>query len=119
MLSSICYLRIFESIFHLKRFCKSTAEPIILVTQAHISWEKEGIMLRINELRENRAKAWEAAKNFLDTHQTENGTLSAEDAATYDRMEADVVNLGAEIARLERREALDAEMAKPDRKSVV
>ena len=113
MLSSICYLRIFESIFHLKRFCKSTAEPIILVTQAHISWEKEGIMLRINELRENRAKAWEAAKNFLDTHQTENGTLSAEDAATYDRMEADVVNLGAEIARLERREALDAEMAKP------
>ena len=70
-------------------------------------------MLRINELRENRAKAWEAAKNFLDTHQTENGTLSAEDAATYDRMEADVVNLGAEIARLERREALDAEMAKP------
>ena len=70
-------------------------------------------MLRINELRENRAKAWEAAKNFLDTHQTENGTLSAEDAATYDRMEADVVNLGAEIARLERREALDAELNRP------
>ena len=70
-------------------------------------------MLRINELRENRAKAWEAAKNFLDTHQTENGTLSAEDAATYDRMEADVVNLGAEIARLERREALDTELNRP------
>ena len=70
-------------------------------------------MLRINELRENRAKAWEAAKNFLDTHQTENGTLSAADAEQYDRMEAEVISLGSEIARLERREALDAEMAKP------
>ena len=65
-------------------------------------------MLKINELRENRAKAWEAAKNFLDTHQTEKGTLSAEDAATYDRMEAEVVSLGKEIGRMERREALDA-----------
>ncbi len=70
-------------------------------------------MLRINELRENRAKAWEAAKNFLDTHQTENGTLSSEDAATYDRMEAEVVSLGNEIARLERREALDTQLEKP------
>ena len=65
------------------------------------------------ELRENRAKAWEAAKNFLDTHQTEKGTLSAEDAATYDRMEAEVVSLGKEIGRMERREALDAEMNRP------
>ena len=70
-------------------------------------------MLKINELRENRAKAWEAAKNFLDTHQTEKGTLSAEDAATYDRMEAEVVSLGKEIGRMERREALDAEMNRP------
>ena len=70
-------------------------------------------MLKINELRENRAKEWEAAKNFLDTHQTEKGTLSAEDAATYDRMEAEVVSLGKEIGRMERREALDAEMNRP------
>ena len=70
-------------------------------------------MLKINELREDRAKAWEAAKNFLDTHQTEKGTLSAEDAATYDRMEAEVVSLGKEIGRMERREALDAEMNRP------
>ncbi len=70
-------------------------------------------MLRINELRENRAKAWEAAKNFLDTHQTGNGTLSAEDAAAYDRMEQEVVNLGKEIERLEHREALDVELNRP------
>ena len=67
----------------------------------------------INELRENRNRAWEAAKNFLDTHRTENGTLSAEDNATYERMEADVVNLGKEIERMERREAMDAEMNRP------
>ena len=36
----------------------------------------------INTLRENRSAAWEKAKTFLDTHRTENGTLSAEDAAT-------------------------------------
>jgi HK97 family phage major capsid protein len=67
----------------------------------------------VNELRENRARAWEQAKAFLDTHRTENGTLSAEDAATYDRMEADVVNLGKEIERLERCEAMEAELSRP------
>ena len=50
----------------------------------------------INTLRENRSAAWEKAKTFLDTHRTENGTLSAEDAATYDRMEAEVIALGKE-----------------------
>ena len=67
----------------------------------------------INELRENRARAWEQAKTFLDEHRTENGMLSAEDASTYDRMEADVVNLGKEIERMERREAMDAELSRP------
>ena len=98
------------SIFNLKRAqCRA-----IFCGPGRISREKRGIMLRrINELRENRAKAWEAAKNFLDTHQPENGTLSADDAATYDRMEAEVVNLGREIERLEHREALDAQMSLP------
>jgi HK97 family phage major capsid protein len=67
----------------------------------------------INTLRENRNRAWEQAKAFLDSHRTENGTLSAEDNATYERMEADVVNLGKEIERMERREAMDAELARP------
>ena len=67
----------------------------------------------INELRENRNHAWEQAKTFLDEHRQENGTLSAEDAQTYDRMETDVVNLGKEIERLERRDAMDAEMNRP------
>ncbi len=39
--------------------------------------------------------------------------LSAEDTATYDRMEEDVVNLGKEIERLEIHAAIDAELNKP------
>jgi HK97 family phage major capsid protein len=70
-------------------------------------------MSKILELREKRAKAWEAAKAFLDSKRGADGLVSAEDAATYDRMEADIVNLGKEIARLERQEALDAELNKP------
>ena len=39
--------------------------------------------------------------------------LSAEDAATYDKMEADVVNLGREVERLERQAAIDRELNQP------
>ena len=69
-------------------------------------------MSMILELKEKRAKAWEAAKAFLDSKRTDTGLLSAEDAAEYDRMEADVVSLGKEIDRLERQALLDAELAK-------
>lgn len=70
-------------------------------------------MNRIQELREKRAKAWDAAKAFLDAKRGTDGLLSAEDVATYDKMEADVVNLGKEIERLERQVALDEELNKP------
>lgn len=69
--------------------------------------------MTIQELREKRNTAWNAAKAFLESHRTEKGTLSAEDDATYTRMEQDIADLGKEIARLERREALDAELSKP------
>lgn len=69
-------------------------------------------MSKILEMKEKRAKTWEQAKAFLDAKQNENGMMSAEDAATYDRMEAEVVNLGKEIDRLERQAAIDAEMSK-------
>jgi len=70
-------------------------------------------MSKILELREKRAKAWEAAKAFLDSKRGADGLLSAEDVAAYEKMEADVVNLGKEIDRLERQQALDAELNKP------
>ncbi|MCC8086504.1 MAG: phage major capsid protein, partial [Clostridium sp.] len=70
-------------------------------------------MSRILELREKRAKAWEAAKAFLDTKRGNDGLLSAEDTGTYEKMEKDVVDLGKEIERLERAAALDAELSRP------
>ena len=69
--------------------------------------------MTISELREKRAKAWEAAKNFLESHRNDNGILSAEDDATYTRMEKEITDLGKEIARLERQEALENELKKP------
>jgi HK97 family phage major capsid protein len=69
-------------------------------------------MNKILELREKRAKAWDAAKAFLDAKRGNDGLISAEDTATYDKMEADVVNLGKEIDRLERQQALDLELSK-------
>ena len=69
--------------------------------------------MTILELREKRAKAWEAAKAFLDSHRTDKGVLSAEDDAAYSRMEQQITNLGKEISRMERLEALDAQMKEP------
>ena len=69
--------------------------------------------MTILELREKRNTAWNAAKTFLDSHRTEKGTLTAEDDATYSRMEQEIADLGKEITRLERQEALEAELNKP------
>ena len=74
--------------------------------------------MTIHELREKRAKAWEAAKAFLDAHRPDNGILSAEDDTVYSRMEQEITDLGKEIARLERQEALDAELNKPVNKPI-
>ena len=69
-------------------------------------------MSKILELREKRAKAWDAAKAFLDAKRGADGMLSEEDTAAYDKMEQDVMNLGKEIERLERQAAIDAELSK-------
>ena len=69
--------------------------------------------MTILELREKRAKAWEAAKAFLDSHRNDKGILSAEDDATYTKMEQEITDLGKEIARQERQEALEAELNRP------
>ena len=53
--------------------------------------------MTITELREKRAKLWNAMEGFLDTHRTENGVLSAEDDATYAKMETDLDALTNEI----------------------
>ena len=70
-------------------------------------------MSKINELRTQRAKAWEQTKAFLDSHRNEKGILSAEDTQTYERMEQEIVDLGHEIERQERMDAMEREMAAP------
>ena len=69
-------------------------------------------MSKLIEMRDKRAKAWDATKAFLETHRTERGTLSAEDDAIYNRMDKEIDEYTKEIARLERIEARDAELAK-------
>lgn len=68
--------------------------------------------MTIQELREKRAKAWDTARDFLDSKRQADGTLSEEDSKTYDAMEATIVNLGKEIQRMERQAEIEAEMAK-------
>ena len=75
--------------------------------------------MTINELRAKRSKAWEAAKAFLETHTGNNGILSAEDDATYSKMEKEIEDYGREIQRLERQQAIDAELAKPTSTPIV
>ena len=70
-------------------------------------------MNQILALREKRANLWNEAKAFLDSHRGEDGLISAEDNATYEKMEADVVALGKEIERLERIKAMDRELDMP------
>ena len=70
-------------------------------------------MNQILEMREKRVTLWNAAKAFLDSRRVADGTLSAEDVATYEKMEADVVRMGKEVERLERQEVLDLEFDRP------
>ena len=74
--------------------------------------------MTINELRTKRATLWNTMEGFLYTHRTDKGVLSAEDDATYTSMEKDLDDLTNEIKRMERREAYEAELAKPVNKPI-
>ncbi len=67
----------------------------------------------LNTLYTKRANAFEQARTFLDEHRTEEGTLSAEDNATYTRMEDEIQRLTQDIERERRAEQMEAEMARP------
>lgn len=47
-------------------------------------------MNNIHDMRRKRGEIWDRAKAFLGEHQDENGMLSAEDTAQYERMEQEV-----------------------------
>ena len=69
--------------------------------------------MNIVEMREKRAKLWATMEGFLDTHRTEKGVLTAEDDNTYNNMEKELNDLTNEIRRMERRDAIEAELNKP------
>lgn len=69
--------------------------------------------MTISELRDKRANLWKSMTAFLDTRTGSDGVLSAEDYASYAKMEKDFDALTNEIKRMERKEALEAEMNKP------
>lgn len=74
--------------------------------------------MTIIELRNKRAQKLAGAKAFLESNRNAEGFLSAEDDAIYSKLEQEITNLGAEIARMERLEALDAELSKPVNTSI-
>ena len=69
--------------------------------------------MTINELREKRNQAWNAAKAFVETKRDKDGLLSDEDSATYAQMEKKVQDYGAEIERMEAMAAMEAQLSKP------
>lgn len=69
--------------------------------------------MTITELRTKRADQWDMMSKFLDTHRDRMGVLSAEDDATYTKMESELDALTNEIRRMERRDAFEAELNKP------
>lgn len=69
--------------------------------------------MTVKELIEKRARVWEAAKSFVNTHEDKNGNLSAEDAVTYSRMETEIEELTNSIDRQQRAERREQEFSKP------
>lgn len=69
--------------------------------------------MNIKDLIEKRAKVWDTAKNFVETHEDKNGVLSDEDTATYNKMEKEIEDLTAAIDRQTRAEQREAELSKP------
>ena len=76
-------------------------------------------MSKILELRQKRTALWNETKKFLDNAKRDGDVLSAEDAATYEKMEADIVAMGKEIDILERQAELEKQMNAPTSTAVL
>lgn len=71
------------------------------------------------ELRKERAEHWEKMKNFLDTHEQKNGTLSVDDTATYENMEAELSRLNEAVDRAEKAQNIEDNMNAPASKRIL
>lgn len=74
--------------------------------------------MTITELMNKRANTWDAMKKLLDDKTDERGLLTAEDAAQYDRMEAEYNDLTNQIERTRRATEIENEMKKPVRDAI-
>lgn len=75
--------------------------------------------MTIQELMQKRAKVWETAKSFVDTHEDKNGRLSAEDTTAYNRMEQEIEDLTASIERQQRAAERDKMLSQPINSPIV
>lgn len=74
-------------------------------------------MATTQELRDKRANTWEQMKATMDSAGDQ--TLDAQGQEKYDKLEAELDNLEASIARAEKHEKREAEYARVDRSGVV
>lgn len=75
--------------------------------------------MNVTELMEKRAKLWEATKKFLEDHTDKDGKMTAADAETYEKMEADIAEMGKTIDRLEKQGEMEKKLAMPSGKPLV
>ncbi len=76
-------------------------------------------MNKLQELRNKRHEVWNQAKAYLEEKRGEDGLVSAEDTAAYEKMEQEVVDLGKEIDRLERQRDMDMKLSQATSRPVV
>lgn len=74
--------------------------------------------MNAKDLIEKRAKAWADAKAFLDTN-SKDGVMSAENVATYEKMEAEIQTLSDNIKIAERAQNLEAALKSPTSSPIV
>ena len=70
-------------------------------------------MTNLQNLIEKRAKAWEGAKEFVESKKDKDGLLKEEDVQTYNEMEAKIAQFSSEIERVSRMEQMEKELSKP------
>lgn len=75
--------------------------------------------MTVNELRKARADHWESMKNFLNTHEQKDGTLTVDDTATYEKMEAKLEEYNASVERAEKAQEIENKMNTPANKRIL
>ena len=75
--------------------------------------------MRNDELRAKRATLRKETKKFLAEHTDKDGKMAAADAEAYEKMEADIAEMGKTIDRLEKQAEMDKKLAMPTSKPLV